>query len=325
MNVNNRFRIFCIFFIAFFLTATDFCKGSEIAKGLVAEAQKAVSLGLKSPDSRIRANAVEVVSTGRKTVFLPKMVKLLNDPVMLVRFAAAVALGDTQYEKAEKQLQELLDDPDLNVKIAAAYALCKMGQMQHLSIIEKAAEVEDQTVAANAAWLLGKLKSKKSLALLHRLKDNKDSSDVIAFNATEAIARIGDEKIYQKIWTMLISIYADDRYMGIRAMGALGGVKGDSALLTMLDDEVTEVRLAAAEQLGALGDASGQFVVLEYLTGSQRQEKIIAERCNVLAALAIGQIGTENLVEYLPKLLKNDSPAVRLAAAKSVFILAGGR
>jgi HEAT repeat protein len=106
-------------------------------------------------------------------------------------------------------------------------------------------------------------------------------------------------------------------------MGALGGDKGANTILTMLDDEVMEVRLAAAEQLGTLGDVSGQFIVLEYLAGSERREKNAVERCNVLAALAIGQIGTEKLAEYLPKLLKNDSPAVQLATAKSVFILAG--
>jgi HEAT repeat protein len=322
MSRSNKFRIFYIFFIAFILTVPNYCKASEAAKSLVAEAQRAVLAGLKSPDGRIRANAIEVVSAGQKDTFLPKIVELLSDPVMPVRFAAAVALGDTQYEKAEKQLQQLLNDPDLNVKIAAAYALCKMGQMQYLPIIEKAAEAEDQTVEANTAWLLGKLKSAKSLAILYHLKDSKDSSDSVAFNAVEAIAKIGDEKVYAKIWTMLISVYADDRYMGICAMGALGGDRGANAILTMLDDEVIEVRLAAAEQLGMLGDTSGEVVVLEYLTGSQRQEKIIAERCNTLAALAIGQIGTGKLAEHLPKLLKNDSPAVRLAAAKSVFILA---
>jgi HEAT repeat protein len=323
MNIDNKFDKFCIFFVISFLMAGNYCRGSEAVKGLVAEAEKAVSASLKSPDGRIRSNAIEVVSAGGKSVFLPKIVKLLNDKVAPVRFAAAVALGDLQYKKGENQLEQLLKDPDLNVKMAAAYAFCRLGEKQYLSIIERAAQTDDQTAKANAAMLLGKLKSKESLTILYSLKDSENSSDTVAFNATEAIARIGDEKIYPKIWTMLISVYADDRYMGVRAMGALGTAGGANALLTMLDDEVTEVRLAAAEQLGLMGDASGQFVVLEYLAGSQQQEKIAAERCNVLAALAIGQIGTEKLAEYLPKLLKNDSPAVQLAAAKSIFMLAG--
>ena len=263
-----------------------------------------------------------MVSAGKEGVFLPKIVELLNDEVVPVRFAAAVALGDLQYEKGENQLQQVLNDPDLNVKAAAAYALCRLEEKQHLSVIEKSAQTDDQTVKANVAMLLGKLKSTESLAILYSLKDSESSSDTVAFNATEAIARIGDEKIYPKIWTMLISVYADDRYMGTIAMGAFGGAKGANALLSMLDDEVTEVRLAAAEQLGALGDTSGQFVVLEYLGSSQQQEKTAAEKRNVLAALAIGQIGTEKLAKCLPKLLKNNSPAVQLAAAKSIFMLA---
>mgnify|MGYP001110137148 CR=1 FL=1 len=52
------------------------------------------------------------------------------------------------------------------------------------------------------------------------------------------------------LWTRLISAYADDRVMGIRAMGALGTPEAKNALTTMLDDPVPEVRLAAAEQVG---------------------------------------------------------------------------
>ncbi|MGB8225611.1 MAG: HEAT repeat domain-containing protein [Sedimentisphaerales bacterium] len=280
-----------------------------------------MSDGLKNPDGGIRINAIEVVSSTQKSEFLPKILELLKGDIVPVRFAASIAIGDMGYKGSEKQLRQLLNDPDVNVKIAAAYALCKLGEKQRLAVIQKATGADDQTVKANAAMLLGKLKSTESLPILYRLKDSENSSDIVAFSATEAIARIGDEKIYNKIWTMLISVYVDDRCTGIYAMGALGGEKARDTILTMLDDDNPQVRLAAAEQLGALGDKSGQFVVLEYLAGPQRQEKISAERCDILAALAIGRIGTDKLAEYLPKMLKNASPAARLAAAKSVFIL----
>lgn len=322
MNKKNLKILVFILVITCFFKST-YCNASNAVKSLVGEAEKVVSDCLKSPDGSIRINAIEAAAAGGKSVFLPQITGYLNDNIMPVRFAAALALGDSQYEKAANQLRQLLKDPDLNVRIAAAYALCKLGEKKYLAYIQQATEANDQTVKANAAMLLGKLKSDESLPILYKLKDNKDSSDAVAFNATEAIARIGDEKIYPRIWAMLISVYADDRCMGIYAMGALGGVKGTESILTMLGDDVPEVRLAAAEQLGTLGDKSGQLVVQEYLAGSGRQNKIDADRCNVLAAMAIGQIGTEKLVEYLPKLLKNGSPAVRLAAAKSVFILAG--
>lgn len=317
----EKLRIFVLISILTCLFTNCYGSASETAKSLVADAGKIVSDGLKNPDARIRANAIEVVSSTQKSEFLPKILELLKDNIVPVRFAAAIAIGDMGSKGSEKQLQQLLNDPDVNVKIAAAYALCKLGEKQHLAVIQKATGVDDQTVKANAAMLLGKLKSTESLPILYRLKDSENSSDAVAFNATEAIARIGDEKIYTKIWTMLISVYIDDRCMGIYAMGALGGEKGRDTILTMLDDDNLQVRLAAAEQLGTLGDKSGQFVVLEYLAGPKQQEKISAEKCDILAALAIGRIGTDKLAEYLPKLLKNDSPAARLAAAKSVFIL----
>jgi len=323
MSIDNKFNKLCIFFAITLFTTTSYCISSEIAKGLVAEAKNIVSTSFKSPDGIIRTNAIEVVSTSRKSEFFPEIVELLKDDMVLVRFAAAVAIGDLGYKGCEKQLRQLLRDPDLNVKIAAAYALCKLGEIQQLAVIQKAVEADDQTVKANAAMLLGKLKSRESLTILYHLKDSENSSDAVAFNAAEAIARIGDEKIYQKIWTMLISVYADVRCMGVYAMGALGGNKGASAISTMLDDDVPQVRLVAAEQLGALGDKSGQFVVLEYLASPPRQEKEMVEKCNRLAALAIGQIGSDKLAEYLPKLLKNDSPAVQLASAKSIFMLSG--
>ena len=302
----------------------SYCLGADV-KSLVSEAEKIVSNGLKDPDGRVKANAIEVASSTGQIQFAPQIAELLKDPVVPVRFAAALAIGDLQYKASEKILRKLLNDSDINVRIAASYALCKFGERQYLSVIQASTKEDDQTVRANAAMLLGKLKSTESLPVLYQLKDNPNSNDTAAFNATEAIARIGDEKIYPKIWAMLISAYVDDRYMGTRAMGALGGAKGAGALLTMLDDEALEVRLSAAELLGGLGDPSGRMIVLEYFTqtGSKDEKRVIDMR-NTIAALAIGQIADAKLTEYLPRLLKSDSPVVRLAASKSVFILAAG-
>ncbi len=92
-------------------------------------------------------------------------------------------------------------------------------------------------------------------------------------------------------------------------------------LLTKLDDDILEVRIAAAGQLGALGDISGESEVLKVFDKNVvigRDERDI-ERINVLTALAIGQIGTEKLTKYLPKLLENESKSVQLAAAQAVL------
>jgi HEAT repeat protein len=132
---------------------------------------------------------------------------------------------------------------------------------------------------------------------------------------------LGDERIFPKLWAMLISTYADDRIMGIRAMGALATVQARNALITMLDDDIVEVRLAAAEQLGMLNSSAGELEVLDVFTKNLTAglDRNGLERVNVLTALAIGRIGTPKLTNFLPQLLKNQSKFVRIAAAKAVF------
>jgi HEAT repeat protein len=318
---------FRIFFIITILTAINYCSGSESVKNLVPDAEKIVLDELKNPNISIRDNVIEVIASSQKIEMMPKVAAFLDDSAVRVRFTAAMAIGDMQYSQSVSKLKKLLKDPDLNVAAAVCYALYRLGGGEiYLKSLEDYALVKDPIVQANVAMLLGKLKSQRSLPILYKLKDNPTSSDSVTYNATEAIARIGDEKIYARIWTLLISVYVDDRCMGVQAMGALGSEKGKNAILTMLDDDDPQVRLIAAGQLGELGDKSGQSVVLEYMNNpSQQVEKSVSERrnmLNVLAALAIGQIDTEPLTAHLPKFLKNESPLVRLAASKSVFILA---
>ena len=321
-----------LFVVLIHFLIINYCFAADV-KSLIPNAEKIVSDGMKNSDGRIKANAIEVASSTGQVQFAPKIAELLKDPIVLVRFASALAIGDLQYKTSEQTLRKFLNDPDLNVRIAAAYALCKFGEKQYLSVIQAATNQDDSSIKIHAATLLGKLKSTESLPILYKLKDDPNSDKYVSIYSAEAIARIGDEKIYSKLWSMLISAYADDRYMGTCAMGALGGAKGANALLTMLEDEVPEVRLSAAEQLGSLGDPSGTMVVLEYFTNTgqkdektgkkvEKDEKRVIDTRNAIAALAIGQIGDAKLTEYLPKLLKSDSLAVRLAASKSVFILA---
>jgi len=288
---------------------------------LVPEAGRIMREGLADNDPQIRANAIEVIAATKQTKLMPKVERLLQDDFVPVRFAAALAVGDFEYSLAESSVKELLEDEDENVRIAADYAMSKLGSGSGFEIIRKAIVSDDQTIRANAAFLLGKSGDKSSLKWLWWTLQHEDSNYKARFNAAEAIARLGDERIDEKLLAMLISAYADDRVVGVKAMGALGTEKAKSFLITKLDDDILEVRLAAAEQLGMLGETTGEAEVLEVftknLTGGLDKNEL--ERVNVLTALAIGQIGTAHLRGFLPQLLKDESKFVRIAAAKAVF------
>jgi HEAT repeat protein len=140
----------------------------------------------------------------------------------------------------------------------------------------------------------------------------------------EAIAALGDSRIYQRLWGKLISVYADDRMAGIRAMADLGTEQARAAIVTMLNDGVAEVRLTAAGQLGRLRDPEGESKVLDALSkgssGSSGPQANESSAPRVLAALAVGEIGSKALVRHIPALLQDRSRSVQLAAAKAAFM-----
>lgn len=292
-----------------------------VAGDALGQARQIVADSLADPSPQIRANAIEVVATTREIRLMPRVQKLLADEVVPVRFAAAVAVGDLEYALARNEVANLLDDPNPNIKIAASYAVFRLGAPEYYKVLSNSLAHDDQTVRANAALLLGKSGKQEGVPYLYWTLQRADSADKVVLQAAESIAMLKDPRIYPKLWTRLISAYADDRMIGIQAMGALGTEEAKNALVTMLDDKVPEVRLAAAEQLGRLGDRIGEPEVLTAI------EKDIAggmdaqgqERIKMLTALAIGEIGAPSLTRHLPSLLRDPSKVVRLAAAKAVL------
>ena len=286
-----------------------------------AKALRIIEEALADNDPLVKVHAIEVVASTRQLKLMPQVRRLLQDDFVPVRFAAALAVGDLEYSPAKRSVNKLLKDNDANVIIAAAFAMGKLGSFEYLEVLRKAAANEDQKVRANAVLLLGKGGDKSSLQLLWHTMQDKDSDDRVVYQSAEAIAMLGDEQIFPKLWTMLISAYADVRLMGVRAMGKLGTPDAKNALIRMLDDDILEVRLVAAEQLGVFRNPIGEPKVLDVFEKklTRTLDKQASERINVLTALAIGQIRTPGLRKFLPQLLENESKFVRIAAAKAVF------
>ena len=305
--------------------------GSPVSSELDIQATQIIQQALANSNPQLRANAIEIVAgipISRARKFMPEVQQLLKDESVPVRFAAAVAIGDTGYSQARGDITQLLKDDNENVRIAAAYAAYKLGYAGGLATIHASIKSNDQSVRANAAFLLGKSgeSPKRALPVLYETMRDETSDEKVILNSIEAVARLGDNKIYQKLWAMLISAYADDRVCGIRAMGALGTSQAEDSLLTMLKDDLTEVRLVAAEQLGNMGDISGEKVVIDALTKNtaNAQDQETKARIQTLAALAIGQIRTPALKNFLPELLKSEFQFARLAAAKAVLQYTSG-
>lgn len=290
-------------------------------KTYLPKAVEIIRAGLADEDPVVRSNAIEAVASAKYVKLMAEVQKLMADDYVMVRFAAILAVGDVGYKPAEKMLKQLLEVKEQNTRIAAAYAMTKLGYAGYLDIIRKAAVSDDDTVKSNAAYLLGKAGDKRSLELLYNLINDPDSSDRAQLAAMVAIAKVGDEKIFERLWAKSLSTFADDRVIGIEAMGALGTAKAMDVLITILDDEIFWVRLAAAEQLGRLGSDEGEPEVLQILRGEfyEGLDSRDLERAQVLSCAAIGQLCTPEVMKYLPEFLGNNSKYVRIAASKAVL------
>ena len=285
------------------------------------EALQIIQNALTDPNPLAKVNAIEVIATTRQVKFMPQVQRLLQDEFAPVRFAASLAIGDLEYSYGKNSVSRLLKDKDVNVIVAASYAMGKLGSTEYFEVIRKALNSNDQTVKSNAAFLLGKTGDQSSLDLLKTVQEDENTSDKVRFQILEARARLGDEEVLQKLWAIVYSAFADDRILGIRAMGLLGTTKARDILVTKLDDNVLEVRLTTAEQLGKLNDRIGEAEVLDVFNKNIpiSLDKEASERVNVLTAMAIGEICSPDLEKFLPQLLKNESKFARIAAAKAVF------
>jgi HEAT repeat protein len=288
---------------------------------LQSRASEVIYNGLNDPEPIVRSNAVEVVGSTRLAPLMPRVVQLFRDPVVPVRFQALIAAGDMRYTMAIRDIQQIYMElqEDVNVRMAAAYALVQMGSRQPADFYLQQIKNPDPTIRANAALLIGKGGQRSGLPLLEWAINDPQSDERVRLQALESLAMLQSPSAYEKIWTRLISAFADDRIMGIRAMAYLGDNQAMSAIATMLDDEVPEVRLAAAEQLGRLNDPVGETVVRQVLEKSISGDVATQMRIKIMIAMAIGEIESESLARHLPKLLKDPSKIVQLAAAKAVF------
>lgn len=289
--------------------------------GLVNQANNIIFAVLQNPNPQYKPAAIEVAGETRRAEFMPIIERLVTDNYIPVRFAAAIALADNNCRTARQNILLLLKDKDPNPRLAAAYALYKFGDKSKFDMLLEGLKSTDMVLRSNAAYLLGKTGNTKAIKPLWDALRASGSSDGVKIQSIEALARLKDEKVYPKIWAMLINTNSDDKVYGVEAMGYFGTEKARGAIISVLSDPIPEIRLAAARQLGKLGDPSAEKEVLDIINDdiAGKMTTNDAERINILTALAIGEIKSSSLTAFLPKLLNDRSVIVRIATAKAVF------
>ena len=265
-------------------------------------------------DPVLRANAIEAMQDTLGNDAADSIIKALDDPEPLVRFAAAMATGRLRLKQADERLVALADEPDVNCKVAARFALHRLGDTHRSHDFETYARYPDRSVRANVAMALGLLGEPTALRVLRQMTSDTDPN--VRLQAAEGMWRLGDADGLDTLVVGTVSEYPDDQIVSLLALAEPRDARVAGHLKARLTSEAPEVALAAARALGMVGSDAGYAIAIKGAKSGDVRQK-------ALGTLALGEIGRSDAQSTLAPMLKDADPNVRLAAAKAILQLKG--
>lgn len=296
----------------------------------------------ESEDPVTRAHAMEALAEIPDANAGHIFMEALEDETPLVRFAAAMAIGDARYEPAKDELQEMAleTEPDKRVLAAVIYALNALGDDSYTSMLARLLFDSEKEVRANAAMAMGKMDEPSAIEPLRRvLRDERDIA--VQMEIVEAMAALGDERSRHLLESYTKTQFMDDRLRGIQAMARVQPARAPEVFANLTGSrQPPPVRVAAIGGLARVQEHTGettdyispeayQYCVRaaedprDVLTQAGARPEQIGEmdvqRLQRLAARSLGWIGKPAAVDVLHPLLKSSDGGVRVAAAASIM------
>ena len=291
-------------------------KDVPLDASLASAARAELTEALRSKDATLRANALEAMREVPDEVSRQAILKGLEDEEPIVRFSAAMAAGELRLTDAKQPLLGMVDDPDPNVGIAVRFALHKLGITDYTHDLEKTARDPDPGVRGNTALALGLLGEKDAVNKILRVL-RLDPHAAVRQQASEAMWRLGDPAAKDDLLALTVSTYADDQMIGYLALAGRRDPEVRKYIWSGLTSDYPEVSLVAARAMGQLGSDEGYGVAEKAAKSSTPAQRF-------LAAMAFGAIGRPDAQPVLKGLLKDKDPKVRVAAAAAVLQLTPG-
>ncbi len=288
----------------------------------------------ENPDGVTRSRALEALGGTEGVAASQAYVRALQDEVVGVRFAAAMAAGDCLCQPAADRLRQmaLSAKTDPKVRLAVFYALHRLGDKRFTNKIGRMLIASDPEVRANAVLVIAKIGDSRGITPLRsRLEDERHSG--VRLEIAEALAALGEPR---SIALLYAYVRSGQLYESCRAVQALGRTRSRQARAIIrwafTSDKPLLLRLAAAGALGRLGDDRGYDMVVKAALGPQalvaeQSDTQVAltvpqqEQIQLRAALALGQMGRNTAVDVLAPMLDHKNPTVAIAAAKGVLAL----
>jgi len=285
-----------------------------------------------------RANAIEALGETLGVQAGHVFTQALSDRSVVVRFSAAMVVGDLRYGGAKRKLTLMASDkrvePNGSVQCAVIYALYRLGEDRHAGRLGKLLFDRQAEVRANAAMAMGKMGEPSAIGPLRTLLGD-ELKVKVKWQIRESLALLGDKG---SALTLQACAREPDIQLRLAAISAMSRIPGDFApiaLRELLDKRhPPRVRVAAAGALAKLDQMDeAQYklclasvvdpaAVLRGFGG--RKGRITVDQIASLRQLAAKSLGGMRHVEAVdvlhPVVVTRRGP-VQVAAAMSILQL----
>jgi HEAT repeat protein len=279
------------------------------------------------PSPELRTNALEALgpTPARLEALIPGA---LRDTSPAVRTCAAFMVGRANLTKLGAAARPLVNDPSPFAKAAGIYALTKTGQQVDATpLAPLLLESPDTRLRSHVAMLLGEMGDASAVPMLRDAsraalpRSSPSEMKILQVQIAEALVKLGDSQQVEVIRAALYPSRPEDleiTALAIQCIGELGERQAtdELILLTARTDKQgrkmpAEIRLAAAAALARLGLNKGSFIADEFLPNTDPPLR-------AQAAYVYGEIGRQDDLAKLEKLMGDANPQVRLSAAAAV-------
>lgn len=286
----------------------------------------------RSPDARVRGNAVEAAGFGPARLHTVIRAGLMDENVG-VRSIAGMAVGRWRLSELAEGARPLTQDESGFGRTSGIYALAMCGEEVDRSPIGMyLLNDPDARVRAHCAYLLGEMGDASALPMLReavkRRPGRSTPSEVTLFalQVCEAMVKLGDDRQLEPLRAALYPSRPEElegTALAVQILGQVGdrGAIDQLVYLSAAKDKAgnmmpAEVRLAVAGSLAKLGLPKGDFIADEF-AGSPNP----ALRSQ--AAYVYGETRTPTNLGILRGMLDDAEPGVRVAAAASILKITG--
>jgi HEAT repeat protein len=282
---------------------------SEAPSEIEASARGVLRDALDDPILRVRAAAALALAELGAGDALDRLIELSKSPEIQEAQAAVIALGESGDLRALPAIEAAVASPEADLRFQAVLALGRLAPDQSFEQLSKAAEDTDPEVRANAAAALADTAAERAIPVMRALLMDRDRA--VRLEAGLALAELGERSATPTLIEAL-----SDRDVAPQAVRALGQLRDPSAIPALTDLcrswlARAPLRASAAAALTALDDPFG-WSELQVWLGSRRRE------ARAMAIYACGDLRITGAVDRLIEILKDPHHPDRDAAARAL-------